>query len=56
MSETRDHDSVDVFGFDKGQVHAVALDRTGKHLFNKALPDDEVKLRVLITELKAHCP
>jgi hypothetical protein len=34
--------------------HAVALDRNGKRLYNKALPNDEAKLRALITELKAH--
>jgi hypothetical protein len=40
MQETQQHDSVDVFvGVDvgKGQHHAVALDRSGKRLYNKAL-------------------
>ncbi|MGF6410731.1 hypothetical protein OKW37_002401 [Paraburkholderia sp. MM5482-R2] len=48
---------VDVFvGVDvgNGRHHAVALDRTGKHLYNKVLPNDEAKLRALITELKTH--
>ncbi|ONB89837.1 IS110 family transposase [Burkholderia pseudomallei] len=57
MQETTQHDAVDVFvGVDvgKGQHHAVALDRNGKRLYNKALPNDEVKLRALIAELKTH--
>jgi transposase len=57
MQENQQHDSVDVFvGVDvgKGQHHAVALDRNGKRLFNKALPNDEAKLRALINELKKH--
>ncbi|WP_068495037.1 IS110 family transposase, partial [Pseudoclavibacter helvolus] len=51
------HDSVDVFiGVDvgKGEHHAVAIDRTGKKLFDKALPNDESKLRALIDGLKDH--
>ena len=57
MQENRQHSAVDVFvGIDlvKGHHHAVALDRTGKRLYNKALPNDETKLRALITELKAY--
>ncbi|AJX91223.1 transposase family protein [Burkholderia pseudomallei] len=63
MQETTQHDAVDVFvGVDvdvdvdvgKGRHHAVALDRNGKRLYNKALPNDEVKLRALIAELKTH--
>ncbi|MGO4815644.1 IS110 family transposase [Cupriavidus sp. 2MCAB6] len=57
MQENQQHDSVDVFvGVDVGKGHhdAVALDRTGKRLYNKALPNDEAKLRALITDLKAH--
>ncbi|ABK08618.1 transposase IS116/IS110/IS902 family protein [Burkholderia cenocepacia HI2424] len=57
MQDTQQHDAVDVFvGVDvgKGQHHAVALDRNGKRLYNKALPNDEVKLRALIAELKTH--
>ncbi|WP_244115850.1 IS110 family transposase [Burkholderia cepacia] len=55
--DTQQHGAVDVFvGVDvgKGQHHAVALDRNGKRLYNKALPNDEVKLRALIAELKTH--
>mgnify|MGYP003945676935 CR=1 FL=1 len=37
-----------------GELHAVALSRIGKRLFDKALPNDEARLRTLITELKAH--
>lgn len=57
MQEHQQHSSVDVFiGVEvgKGHHHAVALDRNGKRLYNKALPNDEAKLRALITELKAH--
>lgn len=38
----------------KGTHHAVALDRLGKRLFDKALPNDEEKLRAVIAGLKAH--
>ena len=51
------YDNVDVFvGVDvgKGEHHAVALDKTGKRLFDKALPNDEKKLRELIGRLKQH--
>ncbi len=51
------YDDVDVVvGVDvgKGEHHAVALDKSGKRLFDKALPNDEKKLRALITELKQH--
>lgn len=57
MQDTQQRDAVDVFvGGDvgKGQHHAVALDRNGKRLYNKALPNDEAKLRALIAELKTH--
>ena len=57
MQETQQHDAVDVFigtVVGKGQHHAVALNRSGKRLYNKALPDDEVKLRALITEHRTH--
>ncbi|OMR51769.1 transposase [Burkholderia pseudomallei] len=57
MQQDQQHDSVDVFvGVDvgKGQHHAVALDRNGKRLYNKAMPNDEAKLRALISELRAH--
>ncbi|KGU59823.1 transposase family protein [Burkholderia pseudomallei MSHR983] len=57
MQQDQQHDSVDVFvGVDvgKGQHHAVALDRNGKRPYNKAMPNDEAKLRALISELRAH--
>lgn len=57
MQDTQQRDAVDVFvGVDvgKSQHHAVALDRNGKRLYNKALPNDEAKLRALIAELKTH--
>lgn len=38
----------------KGEHHAVALDRSGKRLFDKALPNDEEKLRAVIAGLKTH--
>ena len=38
----------------KGTHHAVALDRSGKRLWDKALPNDEEKLRTLIAGLKTH--
>ena len=50
------YDSVDVFiGVDvgKSEHHAVALDRAGKRLYDKALPNDEAKLRAVIRKLKA---
>ncbi len=48
----KDHESVDVFiGVDVGKTghHAVALDRKGRKLLDKALPQDEAKLRAIIT-------
>ncbi|MCU1443511.1 MAG: transposase [Cryobacterium sp.] len=51
------YETVDVFvGVDvgKGEHHAVALNRTGKRLFDKLLPNDEAKLRDLIGALKLH--
>jgi hypothetical protein len=51
------YDSDDVFiGVDigKGEHHAVALDRLGKQLFDKVLPNEEAKLRALIGQLKRH--
>ncbi len=51
------YDSVDVFvGVDvgKGEHHAVAYDRAGNVLFDKALPNDEAKLRDVIGKLKKH--
>ncbi len=57
MQENQQHSSVDVsVGVDvgAGHHHAVALDRRGKRLYNKALPNDEARLRTVITELKTH--
>ncbi len=51
------YESADVFvGVDvgKGGHHAVAYDRAGKVLFDKALPNDETKLREVIRKLKKH--
>ena len=51
------HDSVDVFiGIDVGKTahHAVAIDRAGKKLLDRPLPQDEVKLRALIQKVSGH--
>jgi transposase len=51
------YDTVDVFiGVDVGKSdhHAVALDRAGNTLFDRALPNDEGRLRDLIGQLKQH--
>ena len=48
---------VDVFvGLDvgKGEHHAVAFDRTGKRLLDKALPNDERRLRAVLDRLTGH--
>jgi hypothetical protein len=45
------HDSVDVFiGIDVGKTahHAVAIDRAGKKLLDRTLPQDDAKLCALI--------
>ncbi|MGC5225487.1 IS110 family transposase [Micromonospora sp. DT81.3] len=50
---------VEVFvGLDvgKGEHHAVALDRSGKRIFDKALPNDEARLRQLISGLATRGP
>lgn len=57
MTESSDYESVQVFiGVDVGKDnhHAVAVNRSGKRLFDKALPNDENKLRALISDLKQH--
>ena len=57
MDAIEHYGTVDVFiGVDvgKGEHHAVALDRSGKRLFDKALPNDEGRLRALISGLKVH--
>ena len=51
------HESIDVFiGLDvgKGEHHAVAVDRAGKKLFDKALPNDELRLREILDSLNKH--
>ena len=51
------YDSVDVFvGVDvgKGEHHAVALNKAGKVVFDKALPNDEAKMRAVLQKLKQH--
>jgi transposase len=51
------HESIDVFiGLDvgKGEHHAVAVGRAGTKLFDKALPNDEGRLREILTSLSRH--
>ena len=53
----KDHHLVDVFiGVDVGKSnhHAVAVNRDGKKLLDKALPQDEAKLREIIASLARH--
>lgn len=53
----RNHETVDVFiGLDvgKGEHHAVALDRAGKRLLDRALPNDEARIREILAELQGH--
>jgi len=57
MTESSDYESVQVFiGVDAGKDthHAAAINRSGKRLLDKALPNDENKLRALISDLKQH--
>ncbi len=57
MTESSDYESVQVFiGIDVGKDthHAVAVNHSGNRLFDKALPNDENKLRALISDLKRH--
>lgn len=57
MTESSDYESVQVFiGVDVGKDthHAVAVNRSGTRLFDKALPNDENKLRALVSDLKQH--
>lgn len=57
MDAIEHYAAIDVFiGVDvgKGEHHAVALSRTGKRLFDRALPNDETRLRALISSLKQH--
>ncbi|MDE0547681.1 IS110 family transposase [Microbacterium sp. C7(2022)] len=51
------YDEVEVFvrlHVGKGEHHAVALDRSGKRLFDKALPNDERRLRGVLDQLATH--
>lgn len=53
----KNHAEVDVFlGVDvgKGEHHAVALDRDGKKIYDKALPNDEAKMKAVIEKLAKH--
>ena len=55
VTQIENYDQVDVFvGLDvgKGEHHAVALDRTGRKLYDRALPNDERKLRAVLTDLQ----
>lgn len=57
VTQIDNYDQVDVFvGLDigKGEHHAVALDRVGKKLDDRALPNDERKLRAVLTDLQKH--
>lgn len=57
MAVILDQQDIDVFiGLDVGKSghHAVALGRTGKKLFDKALPNDEARLREILDSLSAH--
>ena len=52
-----DQQDIDVFiGLDVGKSdhHAVALDTTGKRLYDRTLPNDEAKLKQILTELGGH--
>ncbi|MGP3147268.1 IS110 family transposase, partial [Serratia bockelmannii] len=55
MTKSSNYESVQVFiGVDVGKdTHqAVAVNRSGKRLFNRVLPNDENKLKSLISDLK----
>ena len=59
MDAIEHYDAVDVFiGVDvgKGEHHAVALNRSGKRLFDKALPNDEARLRTVFDRLATRGP
>lgn len=52
-----DIEDIEVFvGIDVGKTHhwATALTRGGKKVFDKALPNDEARLRALYEKLAAH--
>ncbi len=57
VNQIDNYDQVDVFvGLDvgKGEHHAVALDRGGKKLYDRALPNDEQRLRTVLADLQKH--
>ncbi|WP_310168507.1 IS110 family transposase [Arthrobacter sp. BE255] len=57
MAVLRDYDCVDVFiGVDVGKDghHAVALDKSGNRLLDRALPNDEDELRQILQDLGSH--
>jgi len=57
VTQIENYDQVDVFvGLDvgKGEHHAVALDRTGTKLHDRALPNDERRLRAVLADLQKH--
>lgn len=57
VTQIKNYDQVDVFvGLDVGKCehHAVALDRTGKKLYDRALPNDERRLRAVLADLQQH--
>lgn len=57
VSSIERYAEVDVFvGLDvgKGEHHAVALDRSGRRLLDKPLPNDEARLRGVLDQLAAH--
>ena len=52
-----EQESIDIFlGLDVGKTghHAVALNRAGKKLYDKTLPQDETKIRDILTQLADH--
>lgn len=57
VTQIENYDKVDVFvGLDvgKGEHHAVALDRGGKKLYDRPLPNDERRLRAVLADLQEH--
>src|SRR5438046_2711307 len=57
MAVILDQQDIDAFiGLDVGKSghHAVALDRAGKKLFDKALPNDESRPREILDSLSRH--
>lgn len=57
MAVIVDQQDIEVFiGLDVGKSdhHAIALNRAGKKLFDKALPNDEARLREILAKLSEH--